>query len=118
MVVSVGSVQARTQVLKARKRLQNSALFATMGVEEDLTKRQQEAKNKAWPDFIKARKDGKKAFWRAGQLVVPEPPTTDSPRLPRGDTSAAPARTNTPTPSPAAQSAAPSTSTSTSQHRA
>ena len=41
VLVSVKSVQAKLEVLKARKHLKDSPVFASVGVEEDLTKRQQ-----------------------------------------------------------------------------
>lgn len=81
VLVSVKSVQAKLEILKARKHLRDSPVFASVGVEEDLTKRQQELKNASWPAFVAARKAGKKAFWIAEKLVIPDsrpPPATSA----------------------------------------
>lgn len=70
VLVTVGSVQAKSTILMARKRLKDSQRFAKMGVEEDLTKMQQEAKNLAWPAFVAAKKRGDMASWRAEKLYI------------------------------------------------
>ena len=59
-----------------------------MGVNEDLTKKQQAAKSAAWPAFLAARAQNKRTSWRAEQLFIdgeqhqlgllapPSPPST------------------------------------------
>ena len=82
VLVSVGSVQAKLRVLMARKRLKDSDSFASMGVEEDLIKRQQDAKNQAWPAFVAAKKAGRKATWRAEKLFIDDSLHTGNPAQP------------------------------------
>ena len=70
ILVDMGTVQDKLWVLKSRKHLRDSQRFRSTGVNEDLTKRQQEAKNAAWPAFKQARQQGKRAYWQADRLFV------------------------------------------------
>lgn len=70
ILVTVGSVQEKGSLLRARKRLKDSCRLSSMGVNEDLTQKQQEAKSAAWPAYQAARREGKRAFWKADKLIV------------------------------------------------
>ena len=79
ILVDMGTVQDKLWVLKLRKHLRDSQRFRSTGVNEDLTKRQQEAKNAAWPAFKQARQQGKRAYWQADRLFVDGEPYCPSP---------------------------------------
>jgi len=67
--VRLASVQARNEVLRGRKHLRDSK-YSTVGINEDLTKAQQELKKKAWPAFIKAKAASIHCYWRAEKLYI------------------------------------------------
>lgn len=85
---SVKDEQEKLDILKARKRLRESDRFRTVGVNEDLTKKQQEAKSAAWPAFLAAKQANKRAYWKGGELMIdgktyqPPPPNTKRPPSP------------------------------------
>ena len=68
--VSVGSIQDKIDILLARKKLQSCDKFRSMGVNEDLTKKQQALKSAAWPAFKAARAEGKRAYFKAEKLMI------------------------------------------------
>ena len=70
ILVSVGCKQDKLDILKARKNLQSSDKFRSMGVNEDLTKKQQALKSAAWPAFKAARAEGKRAYFKAEKLII------------------------------------------------
>ena len=59
----------KLKVLKSCRKLQNTD-FHRVGVDEDLTKMQQETKSAAWDDYLQARREKKRASFRGGQLFV------------------------------------------------
>lgn len=62
-----GREQDKEAALKARSKLRNKF---TVGIDEDLTKKQQATKSAAWPAFLAARQENKRTFWRGGQLFI------------------------------------------------
>ena len=51
-------------------RLESHSKYSTVGINEDLTKAQQELKKKAWPAFIKAKAASIRCYWRAEKLYI------------------------------------------------
>lgn len=81
VLVCVADAQGRDRILKARGKLRTSDRLSKMGVNEDLTRKQQAAKSAAWPAFMAARQQKRRTFWQAETLFVdgmahhPPPPS-------------------------------------------
>ena len=82
ILFSVGSVQEELEILKARRKLQDSDKFRAVGVNEDLTKKQQAEKSAAWPDFKAARAAGKRASFHGSRLFINGEAFKSSPATP------------------------------------
>jgi hypothetical protein len=66
LVIRFANPAAKLVALRARSNLKDTKF----GLDESLTKLQQETKSAAWPNFVKAKKEGKRAVWRAEKLFV------------------------------------------------
>lgn len=69
VLVQLANVQERNKVLRGRKSLQGTR-YRTVGVSEDLTKPQEELRQKAWPAFLEAKGANKRCFWKAEKLFI------------------------------------------------
>ncbi|BDA41484.1 hypothetical protein COCOBI_02-2650 [Coccomyxa sp. Obi] len=69
VLVQLANVQERNRVLRGRKSLQGTR-YQTVGVSEDLTKSQEELRQKAWPAFLEAKGAHKRCFWKAEKLFI------------------------------------------------
>ena len=69
ILVKCASVQEKFDALKARKKLANTT-FHTVGLDVDLTRKQQAARSASWEDYMQARKDKKRTYWKGGELWV------------------------------------------------
>ena len=69
ITLACASFHDKLLALKARRKLRDTE-FHRMGLEEDLTKRQEANKNASWDAFVQARKAGKRTSWRQGQLPI------------------------------------------------
>ena len=93
ILVECASFQDKLGVLKARSKLRGTD-FHSVGVDENLTTRQQAARNACWDQYLQARREKKRTFWRGGQLFVDgelRPPTA------RASSPSPPSRTPTQT---------------------
>jgi hypothetical protein len=75
IVVTMANWADKLEVLRRKKHLANTN-FSKIGIEEDLTPQQAALKRASWPSFVKAKKDGKKTWWRAHVLFVDGKPMT------------------------------------------
>jgi hypothetical protein len=81
IIVTMPTWDDKIEVLRRKKHLANTS-YAKIGVDEDLTPTQTEHKQACWSTFVQARKEGKRAQWRAhslfveGKLVSPPNKTT------------------------------------------
>ncbi len=66
VVVGFRSKQDKQTVFKARSKLKDTRI----GMDDDLTRLQQERKNAAWPAFMEARASGVRTQWRAEKLFI------------------------------------------------
>lgn len=77
IIVTMQTWDDKIEVLRRKKNLANTS-YSKIGVEEDLTPKQASEKQACWDTYVQARKEGKKAYWRAHQLFiegVPQTPT-------------------------------------------
>jgi hypothetical protein len=81
VLVTFASVQDKQQVLKGRKRLAQSEKFSKVGLDDSLTKLQQQERGRLWLTFKELKDAGKKPYWRGEKLFVAgsvyTPPTSN-----------------------------------------
>ena len=70
VLVCFETVQDKHEVLKGRKNLRNSDEFKRVGLDDFLTKQQQEERSKHWPAFKAAKAAGESAYWRGEKLFI------------------------------------------------
>jgi hypothetical protein len=66
LLLKFKSVEARSAVFRARAKLAGTA----WGLDEDLTPLQQQQRKALQPQFLEARKAGKRPQWKGGELFV------------------------------------------------
>jgi hypothetical protein len=66
LLLKFKSVEARSAVFRARAKLAGTA----WGLDEDLTPLQQQQRKALQPQFLEARKAGKRPRWKGGELFV------------------------------------------------
>ena len=69
IIVTMASFADKLCVLRSRKSLKDSP-FSSTGIDDDLTPLQLQMKRAVWPAYVEARKEGKKAYWRAHELFI------------------------------------------------